>query len=202
MGGRLEFRSTGSLEHLHNMPPDSLADRQETFVRLFSQNEGKVRAFVTALLPNWEGVDDVMQETSLVMWRKYDHFDVEAPGSSFVAWAFTIARYEVLKYRRRHATDRLVFSDDVYELLAAEAEGVASEQPHRQSALRHCLTKLAAPQRELIRIIYSDGVSIKTAAEHTGRSPTGLYKALARIRAALHRCVSFNLAEARLKGHA
>jgi len=29
-----------------------------------------------------------------------------------------IARYEVLRYRRKKATSRLVFSDDVYELLA------------------------------------------------------------------------------------
>ena len=47
------------------MPHDPTAARQETFIRLFSKNEGKVRAFITSLLPNWEGVDDVMQETSL-----------------------------------------------------------------------------------------------------------------------------------------
>lgn len=77
-------------------PPD-----QEQFVRLFAQYEGNVRAFVTSLLPNWEGVDEVMQETSIVLWRKFDEFDPDRPGSKFTDWAFMIARYEVLKYRRK-----------------------------------------------------------------------------------------------------
>ena len=175
--------------------------RHETFVRLFSKYESNVRAYVASLLPHWEGVDDVMQETNLVIWRKFDQFNLEGPESSCLAWSFTIARYEVLRYRRQRATDRLVFSEDVYELLAAEAEEVAVDQTQRQNALRHCLTKLEAPQRQLIRIVYAEGVSIKNVAENTGRTPTGLYKALARIRKALQRCIRFSLAEAGLKGN-
>ena len=69
-------------------------------MRLFARHEGNVRAFVASLLPDWEGVDDVMQEASLVMWRKFDQFDPVRAGSNFVDWAFMIARYEVLMYRR------------------------------------------------------------------------------------------------------
>ena len=185
---------------LLGMLDTSLTARHETFVRLFSKNENKVRAFVASLLPYWEGVDDVMQETSLVIWRKFEQFNVDSPESSFVAWAFTIARYEVLRYRRKHATERLVFSEDVYELLADKAEEIAADQPYRQNALQHCLTKLEPAQRQLIRNVYADGVSIKHAAEQVGRTPTGLYKALARIRKSLRRCVRLNIAEARLKG--
>ncbi len=54
----------------------------EDFVRLFSRYEGNVRGFVTSLLPNWVGVDEVMQKTSLVMWRKSDQFDPDRPASS------------------------------------------------------------------------------------------------------------------------
>lgn len=177
-------------------------DHHEEFVRLFSKYEGNLRAFVTSLLPNWEGVDEVMQETSLVMWRKFDQFDPDRPGSKFIDWSFMIARYEVLKYRRKRATDRLVFSEDVYELLAAEAEEVAAEHPQRQRALQGCIAKLEPPQRELIQIAYADGISIKAAADRVGRTPTGLYKALARIRKSLHRCIEFSLSEERLKGSA
>lgn len=171
----------------------------EDFVRLFSRYEGNVRAFVTSLLPNWEGVDEVMQEASLVMWRKFDQFDRDRPGSNFIDWAFMIARYEVLKYRRKRATDKLVFSEDVYELIAAKAENIAVEHPERQRALQGCLVKLESAQRELVRVAYSDGISIKEAAEKVGRTPSGLYKALARIRKNLHRCIDLSLSEARLK---
>lgn len=95
------------------------------FNQLFLKYERNLRAFVTSLLPNWEGVDEVMQETSLVMWKKFDQFDDHGDSSSFLGWGFTIARFEVLKFRRKKATDRLVFSEDVMELLLEEAEEVA-----------------------------------------------------------------------------
>lgn len=173
--------------------------QHEDFVRLFSRHEGSVRAFVASLLPNWEGVDEVMQEASLVMWRKFDQFDPDRPGSNFLNWAFMIARYEVLMYRRKRATDRLVFREDVYELLATEASEIAEEHPKRRQALTHCLTKLAGPQQDLIRAVYEDGVSIKDAATRVGRTPTGLYKALARVRQKLLRCIEVSLVEQQWK---
>ncbi|MCB1275204.1 sigma-70 family RNA polymerase sigma factor [Prosthecobacter sp.] len=173
--------------------------QHEAFVRLFSRHEGSVRAFVTSLLPNWEGVDEVMQEASLVMWRKFDQFDPNKPDSSFLSWAFVIARYEVLMYRRKRATDRLVFSEDVYELLAAEASEFAEDHPHRRDALNRCLTRLEPAQRQLIHVVYADGVSIKEAASRVGRTPTGLYKAVARIRQTLLRCIELTISETRLK---
>lgn len=163
-----------------------------------------MRAFVTSLLPNWEGVDEVMQETSLVMWRKFDQFDPDRPNSKFIDWAFMIARYEVLRYRRKKATDRLVFSEDVYELLASEAAEMAAERnPERQlKALKVCTAKLAPGQRDLLQTSYADGVSIKQAAETVGRTPTGLYKALARIRRNLRRCIELTISEASARGNA
>jgi RNA polymerase sigma-70 factor (ECF subfamily) len=135
-----------------------------------------------------------MQEASLVMWRKFDQFDPDRPGSKFIDWAFMIARYEVLKYRRKKATDRLVFSEDIHELLAAEAAEIAADQPARQKALQGCLGKLEPAQRELIQVAYADGISIKDAAARVGRTPTGLYKALARIREKLHSCIRDSIA--------
>jgi RNA polymerase sigma-70 factor, ECF subfamily len=171
------------------MNEDKSISSQEGFVRLFSKYEGNVRAFVTSILPSWEGVDEVMQESSLIMWRKSDQFDYQGVESNFLNWAFTIARYEVLKYRRRKATDRLIFSEDVYELLSSEAEEISTDHLGREKALNGCLQKLLPAQQELIQVSYSQGVSIKDAASRVGRTPTGLYKALARIRKNLHGCV-------------
>ena len=174
---------------------------QEDFLQLFALHERSLRAFVSSLLPNWEGVDEVMQETSLVMWRKFDQFDPHRPGSKFIDWAFMIARYEVLRYRRKRATDRLVFSEDVHELITDEAAEIASEyQPtQRLKALRFCLAKLEPTQVKLIETAYADGVSIKDVASKVGRTPTGLYKALARIRRNLRRCIELNLSESVIK---
>jgi len=167
----------------------------EAFLRLFTRFERNLRAFVASLLPTWEGVDEVMQESSIVLWKKFSHFDQSAEDG-FLDWAFMIARYEVLKYRRRRATDRLLFSEDVLDLLADTAENISTTQHERLQLLRECVSGLDPAQLELAQAIYENGAAIKDVAERVGRSPTGLYKAMARIRARLADCVQAKLATA------
>lgn len=167
----------------------------EAFLRLFTRFEGNLRAFVASLLSTWEGVDEVMQESSVVLWRKFAQFDQSAE-SGFLDWAFMIARYEVLKYRRRRATDRLRFSEDVFELLVTTAESVTATQDERLRLLRECVANLESGQLELVKAVYEDGAAIKGVAERIGRSPTGLYKTLARIRNRLANCVQTKLGTA------
>ena len=164
----------------------------EAFLRLYTRFEGNLRAFVASLLPTWEGVDEVMQESSVILWRKFSQFDQSAE-SGFLNWAFMIARYEVLKYRRRRATDRLRFSDDVFELLANTAESAIATQDQRIRLLRECVANLEPAQLELAKAVYQDGAAIKDVADKVGRTPTGLYKALARIRNRLAACVQSKL---------
>ena len=162
----------------------------ESFLRLFTRFEGNLRAFVTSLLPTTEGVDDVMQEASVVLWRKFAEFDASGEEMEFLSWAFMIARYEVLKYRRGRATDRLQFSEDVMKLLADDAIQVCTNQIDRQLALHECVKRLESKQQALVKAVYEDGVAIKDVAKQIGRTPTGLYKALARIRDRLTKCVN------------
>ena len=90
-------------------PPESY----EIFVRLFVTHEGRLRGFLRTLLSDWDDVDEVMQETSIIAWRKFAQFDV---STNFMAWAAAIARFEALKHRRKQARDRLVFNDEIFDL--------------------------------------------------------------------------------------
>jgi len=172
----------------------------ERFVRYLMRHDAQIRAFVASLLDDWHGVDEVVQSASVVMWKKFTEFDAESADSSFLAWALVIARYEALKYRTRLARERCVLSEDVLELLAQEAIAVAQRQPRRMDALRQCLDELAPAQRELVRLAYGTGRSLKEAADAVGRSSTGFYKALARIRDRLHECVGRKLASETWEG--
>lgn len=175
-------------------------DRSELFVRYLSRYERNLRAFIASLIDDWDAVDEILQSSSIVMWRKFDQFDVDGAASDFLSWGFMIARFEVMKYRTRMCRDRLVFSDEVHELISLEAEAMASSQSDRERALVVCLSRLPAAQRELVRAAYSSGKSIKQVAHSVGRTPTALYKALSRIRDNLHRCVETTLREGLPRG--
>lgn len=177
--------------------PPVADDPYRTFMRLFTRHEGALRCLVRTLLPTWDDVDEVMQDVSIVAWTKFERFD---PQTNFARWAATIARFEVLNYRRTKARDRLVFDEDLIQLIADECEKEFAQSERERRALNSCLDKLPAHQRELVVQVYSDGQKIKPLAEKIGVSPNALYKTLGRLRLILFRCVEETLSGAATKG--
>jgi RNA polymerase sigma-70 factor (ECF subfamily) len=108
-------------------------------------------------------------------------------------WGCVVARFEVLKHRRRKARDRHDFAADLIELLAEEGAEEVETLDTQRKALDRCLAALPTNQRRLVMAAYAPGRSIKETAEHTGKSATALYKTLNRIRAALLQCVENSL---------
>ena len=168
--------------------PDVPADpqRYELFVKHLLEHEPNVRAFLRGLLPSWQDVEEVTQEASLVAWRKFSEFE---EGTSFGGWFLTIARYEAMSYRRRLARTPMVFSDDVWGLLAAEAEDEEYGQMRRQH-LEDCLKKLDAASHSLLMKVYSPGVVMREVAKQSGKSEQAFYKVVQRLRSTLLKCVS------------
>tara|TARA_B100001964_G_scaffold41795_1_gene46155 strand:+ start:919 stop:1470 length:552 start_codon:yes stop_codon:yes gene_type:complete len=165
-------------------------EKYERFVMLFTHEEPALRAFVRSLLPGWHDVDEVMQQTGIVIWNKFDQYE---EGTNFMRWACVIARFEVLKYRRSKARERLVFREDLWELLAEEATDSAEMLQKERQALDECMQKLPDTDRALIGAAYAHGTSIKEVAESAGHSATAFYKKLHRIRLGLLGCIQRQL---------
>jgi RNA polymerase sigma-70 factor (ECF subfamily) len=162
----------------------------EAFLRLFTRCEPELRAFVRSCLPRPQDVDEVMQETSLVAWRKFTRFE---RGTNFLAWVFTIARFEALDHLRRRGRERLIFSDSVADLMVEEAAQESDMLERQRRALDRCLAKIGAPQRELLLLSYQPGAKLNEIAARAGRSVEGHYKAVQRLRARLLQCIEGEL---------
>ena len=168
---------------------DSLdRDNHDQFLRLYVEHEESLRGFVRSLVPTLEDAREVMQETASVLWRKFGELD---SPQDFRRWAFGVARFEALAFRRDRARDRHVFGEELISLLEAEAEEAESDQ--EAVALQGCLKKLPKAQRELVEVAYAPGVRIDELARESGRTPMALYKALHRIRMALADCIRLAL---------
>jgi len=166
------------------------ADQGEAFVRLLLEHEPRVRSFLRGLLPTWNDVDEVVQEASLIAWRKYSEFE---DGTAFGGWFLTIARFEALKHRRRLAKSPLVFADDLWDLLADEAAEDKQQQIHRRH-LEDCLAKLPAEKREVVLRVHTPGVVMRDLAVQSGKSQQAFYKLIQRLRSGLLDCVSKSIA--------
>lgn len=173
-------------------PPPGDPTDYEAFVSLFVAHEVRLRGFLRAMLPAWSDVDEVLQETSLLAWRKFGQFE---RGTSFMAWVTTIARFEALDHLRRRGREQRVFSPAVLELLAQEAASDADALERERAALDHCLGKLEPAQREALLLAYQPGARQHETAARTGRSVQGFYKLVQRLRSRLLECIRMELKE-------
>lgn len=167
-------------------PAPSKDDHYELFVQRFAQFEPDLRRFIRSLLPTWNDADEVLQQTAMVIWRKFDQYD---PDTHFMKWACVIARFEALAYRRKMARDRLVFREDVLELMADEGAGEVEQRHAEHEALEACLLAMPEKQRRFLTLAYTPGVKIKQLAEEAGSSAAAFYMRLKRLRRQLMDCM-------------
>jgi RNA polymerase sigma-70 factor, ECF subfamily len=165
------------------------ADQHERFLLLFTKHQREVYTYIAAVLADWSDVDEVMQRTSLALWRRFDSFQ---PGGNFAAWACGVAHREVMMLRRAKGRDRHVYGAAYEDAALAAAEHVTGMDDRRE-ALAACLEKLPAADRSLIEGCYVGPGGVKRQAEILGRSAKSVYKALARIRQTLLACIERNL---------
>jgi len=166
--------------------PISARSSGDEFVRLFSRAQPRLHAYILTMVPNWADAADILQETSSVMWRKFEHFEA---GTNFFAWACQIARLEVATFRKRNRRAGLMFSDDFVAAVADKTEELAHTLEARQGLLVDCLQELRPRDRELLQLRYQEESSVGKVAKHTGRNVEAVYKALQRIRRQLFECV-------------
>jgi RNA polymerase sigma-70 factor (ECF subfamily) len=170
---------------------ESVAERTEEFVRLLTQHQSLIRGFLFTLLPFHSEADDLFQRTSIVLWRKFDQFQI---GSDFGAWACRIAKFEVQNFKRVEKRDRLCFSDELLTSLADMRLVLDHELELRQEALRQCMAKLRPADKTIVQKCYGpQATTAKEAAAQIGRPVNTLYKALTRIRRALLECIERKL---------
>ena len=161
------------------------------FVRLIAKHERSVRGFVRSLLPQSDYVDDVMQEVFVVAWKKFDRL---RDPEDFPKWICTIAKFEVLNFRRRIARDRLVLSDDLVALIADEGCNENESRKEQLCLLEECIQSLPSDRRQLIRQAYLPGIPISKIAHQINKSENAIYQILWRIRRSLWTCVQKKMA--------
>lgn len=160
--------------------------QHELFLRSFTAHEPAVRAYVRRLLPGRADADDVMQDVSVVLWKKFGEF---REGADFRPWAFGVARMEVLSWFRDKGRDRLVLAPEVIEMLADESVLEETHFDKQREALDMCMEKVEPEQRHLLMQAYQPKSRIHDVARGSGRSVTGFYQWMHRMRRMLLDCI-------------
>lgn len=159
----------------------------EEFVRLYAEHQHELLKFIFLLVPSYSAAEDILQETSVVLWRKFHEFQ---PGTDFFRWAAQVARYKVRDFRKQSFRDRHRFwTDDVIQSIAETRLADEDVVIQQRALLAACIRKLTVIDREVLRRCFGTKLTIKEVAQCWNRPVNTLYKALNRIRKALIECV-------------
>ena len=174
------------------MEPVDNRKKTEFFLNLLMANQDKIRSYISVLVYNRDDIDDIMQETTTIMWRKFEEFRA---GTDFASWGVKIAYYRILYHRRNKRWKAVQLSDNLFNKLADRADARCGQAADHIEALQKCVKKLESSERKLLKIRYESGSSAKTVADRTGKSLAAVYRAFTRIHDKLARCVRRTIAE-------
>ncbi len=121
-----------------------------------------LRAFAISLTRNGATADDMVQDTIVKAWTKFDKF---RPGTNLRAWLFTILRNTY--YSNRRKTRREVA--DVDGIFSGNMAEKPAHDGHLQMAeFRAAFAQLPDEQRETLILVGASGFSYEEAAEMCG----------------------------------
>jgi RNA polymerase sigma-70 factor (ECF subfamily) len=162
------------------------AAKVNEFVRLLGENQRRISLYVMGLVPNWNDAEEIVQETTVVLWQEFAKFE---PGTNFAAWACKVAYFRVLAWRKRKTREKLQFSSEFLETISEELACEPERREERERRLAECVQKLPPDQQKVILLRYGEGCEIDELATRVGRTVAASYRLLSRIRHNLFECV-------------
>ena len=176
-------------KRLHKVS-DPSKDRSTELLQLMMKYQRRIFAYIHTLVPSRSDAEDILQETSLTICEKFKEFEL---GTNFYSWACQIAYWKVRAARKKYATSKVVFNQEVLDVISQTRLQMEDELDFRHEALSRCLQKLNDRDRRMVLTRYESGKNVSAAAQACGRTVQGAYKALNRIRKVLFDCVSFEI---------
>ena len=152
---------------------------------LIESVQHRLRGYAFSLLGNAADMQDVVQETNRVLWRKREQFE---DGTNFWAWAAKIAYFQVMAHRKKLSRDRHVFGNELLHLMAdeiSEEEGDVADT----AILDQCLGKLPDRQRTAVEQFYLKDQSLSEISRAMELKENAVSQLLFRARKSLRHCL-------------
>lgn len=158
----------------------------QRFLSLFLRSEREIFRYVAVLVPNVADAEDIVQQTALALWEKFEAYDATQP---FTPWACRFALNKAKQWMERRQRWQALLEGGLAEELARRREELRPELESKLSLLESCLNQLPEEQRSLVEGYYYRRDSIESLAERSRRTVAATYKTLQRVRLTLQGCV-------------
>lgn len=156
-----------------------------------ADHQPRLRAYIRSLVLDEHISKDILQETNVTLLKKSRDFTV---GTNFTAWAFRVAYFEVLTWRRKQGRNRIHLDTELVESLAETIDTVSPDYDKRLAALTACIDELPERQQMIVRRKYLNEESVQDIAKDLGFRANAASQLLFRARTGLFKCITRKLA--------
>lgn len=171
------------------MSPTSPSHTDQQLIRLITEHQIELAAYIRSIMPTTAGKKDVLQETNIILWEKRDDL---SDLSGFTPWAYRVAYYQTLAHLKKRKRQKTVYLEpDVLDQIATEHSffWASEDRLEASDALNLCLTKLNAEDLQLVSFHYQQHGGLKDYAQQIKMSLGRIKHALIRIRGNLRTCI-------------
>lgn len=129
----------------------------EPFDQFYDRHAGGVLAVIRSVMRNTDDAEDVLQEVFLQAWSQVNRY--EPARGSVEAWLLTIARSRAIdRLRAKPRREGSLGGDD--GICCDDADALACVLAVEDiGAMRRALAQLTAGQREVLSLVYDEGLS-------------------------------------------
>lgn len=172
----------------HSLVPSEMNDASEQaeFLRSLASVYNDVYAAALVIVGNRSDADDVIQETCVVLWQKYE--DAQ-PILNFRKWACTVAYLVAKNHMRKQRRRREGLSDYVLSRIERVQTGAEELFELRRDLLESCLERLSERDRKFLEECYGGSSSLAELARSRQTPIETFYTRLKRLRKRLSDCI-------------
>jgi RNA polymerase sigma-70 factor, ECF subfamily len=129
---------------------------------LFARHQVRIYRFAMRFVRNRQLAEDLVSEVFLDVWRHAALFEGRSAAST---WLLAITRFRALSSLRKRGEEAL--DDGMVAGIADPGDDpeVAIRKKERGEILRNCLARLSPKHREIIDLVYYQGMAIGAVAE-------------------------------------
>lgn len=158
----------------------------EEATRALLQHRKVLFAYLLAIVRDHALAEDLFQEVSLVVVRRWGEF---GKVGDFWSLAREIARRQALAALRKSGREPLLLSEAALDAVDHGFDQVAGEVSSRHDALRDCLKALPEFWGKVLRLRYWTNLSVSEVATRLDKTENTISVTLNRIRSRLADCV-------------
>ena len=164
----------------------------ESYGKLVSRYDPKLRGFAARYLNNVDDVYDLVQDAFVEAFQSLRRFD---PERAFWPWLRTICKFRVMNHLRSLKRSRVGAIEEIDDLLFHHADQRDDSDNERLQALQNCIDKLRVPQQTLLTRRFVDNEAVQDIAADMDTSAASITMRLRRIRLVLKDCVEHHVEE-------